>query len=216
MAVMIPMVAACRVRSAFRPWDADSDAATLTIVRALPVCSAVSVATRGPGSSTGTAGADPPQSRSAVAAGASSPPPPRKTTTATTPSTSTSSAARRAPRPPASTAGRFPPPLPPVIVAASAPRDGQVLGDAPRRAGRRDAEVHAGAVAEGDPDRAVVGRHQRGDDGGHRGPRHRRLRRRLEVRHQRGVDQVLHGRRPALAVVDEGAGEPQGGELPRR
>src|SRR5690348_15718656 len=210
---MIPMTAACRVRSAPRPCFADSDAATCTMVRALPVCSAVSFATRGPGSSTGTAGTElPPQSPPAVAEGASSAPPPRKTTTATTPSTRTSTAATRTPAPPARTTRR----LPPAIAPASAPRDGKVLGDAPRGAGRRDAEVHAGAVGERDPDGAVVGRHQLGHDGGHGGPGHRRRRRRLEVRHQRGVDQVLHRGGPALAVVDEGAREPEGGELLRR
>ena len=35
---MIPITAACRARSAPSPWDADCDAATCTIVRALPVC----------------------------------------------------------------------------------------------------------------------------------------------------------------------------------
>ena len=195
---MSPITAACRGRSA--PGRGTRTAASRPgRWRArCRVWSASSVATRGPASSTGTAGARrPPQSPVAAAGRRRVAVPDRgRATNAITPTGS-------GPAPP-TTRTASPPARAPAGLRVMLPAIGYASPTGgtgrPARWCRwpRQLEVHAGAVGEGHPDGAVVGRHQPRHDGVDRGPRDRRRRRRLEERHQRGVDEVVHRRRPAL------------------
>src|SRR3954451_10764385 len=219
---MIPMTAARRVFAASSPWVADREDATWTIVRALPVCSASSEAIRGPASSTGSAGVDPvPSPHAANAAGEGSGAALPKNMTATIRSTTAAMPpATTSPPTPATTVARVRLSPPAAMSASNVRRSGrrgrEGLHDPPLGAGRGHLQIHPGPVREVHADDSVRRSDELRNPRGDGGVRDRRRRGGLEERPKRRVHERGETLRPALAVVDESAGEPQGREAPGR